>query len=234
MSGGTPYTGGFYDKTRAGAEAAARAVLPIVREIVPFRTVADIGCGTGAWLSVAAGLGAERAWGLEGTWAAGHRVTDACVEIAFADLERPIAHEARFDLAMSLEVAEHLSPGRAESFVADLCGLSSHVLFGAAIPGQGGRSHVNERPQSYWAGLFRAQGYHALDCIRPKIWNDPSVPVWYRQNTLLYSAAFEEQDGILFDIVHPRYAKLTRWSRRLGQQLGQAWFDLRRFVRRVR
>ncbi|RMD82912.1 MAG: methyltransferase domain-containing protein, partial [Lentisphaerae bacterium] len=42
---------------------------------------------------------------------------------------------ASFDLVVSLEVAEHLPPERADSFVADLCARSGYVLFSAAVPG---------------------------------------------------------------------------------------------------
>lgn len=55
----------------------------------------------------------------------------------------------RFDLAMTIEVAEHLTPVRADSFVEDLTRLSDVVLFSAAIPAQGGINHVNEQWQSY-------------------------------------------------------------------------------------
>jgi hypothetical protein len=60
------------------------------------------------------------------------------------DLESPIRLERTFDLAISMEVAEHLSPGRAPSFVDDLTGLAAVVLFSTAIPGPGGIGHINE------------------------------------------------------------------------------------------
>ena len=60
------------------------------------------------------------------------------------------------------------------------------VLFSAAIPHQGGVSHVNEQWQSYWWELFGAHGYVAVDCIRPRIFSDPRVEWWYRQNIVVY------------------------------------------------
>ncbi|MDP6884692.1 MAG: hypothetical protein QF830_11185, partial [Rhodospirillales bacterium] len=47
--------------------------------------------------------------------------------------------ECRF----SLEVAEHLPPDAAETFVATLVAHGRLVLFSAAPPGQGGLNHVN-------------------------------------------------------------------------------------------
>jgi hypothetical protein len=67
------------------------------------------------------------------------------IEFVTHNLEATLPLRERFDLAMSLEVAEHLTPGRAESFIQELCGVSDCVLFGAAIPGQGGTNHIHER-----------------------------------------------------------------------------------------
>ena len=94
----------------------------------------------------------------------------------------------RYDLAISIEVAEHIEPGNAEEFVRLLTGLSDTVLFSAAIPGQGGTGHVNEQWPEYWAALFRASGYGAMDCLRTKIWDDAQIPFWYRQNCLIFAA----------------------------------------------
>jgi hypothetical protein len=65
------------------------------------------------------------------------------------DLEQPLAQllgGERFDLAASLEVAEHLSSARADGFVEHLTRLSDRVLFSAEVPGQGGYGHRNEQP----------------------------------------------------------------------------------------
>jgi len=85
-----------------------------------------------------------------------------------------------------LEVAEHLSPLRADPFIGTLTELAPAVLFSAAIPGQGGTSHLNERWQSYWAGLFASRGYVAIDAIRPRVRGLEDIDWWYRQNTILY------------------------------------------------
>ena len=80
------------------------------------------------------------------------------------------------DLAVSLEVAEHLSEKRAPSFIDDLCTASSCVLFGAAIPEQEGVGHLNEKWPSYWTKLFEKRGYEPYDVVRPKVWGDQGVP----------------------------------------------------------
>ena len=91
----------------------------------------------------------------------------------------------RFDLAMSLEVAEHLSPKRAESFVEDLTKLSDVIMFSAAVEGQGGTHHVNEQYMPYWVEKFEKFGYAPFDLIRPEIQFCMDVPWYYRQNIIV-------------------------------------------------
>ena len=109
-----------------------------------------------------------------------------------------------FDLVQTLEVAEHLDEASADTFVDSLARHGDTILFSAAIPGQGGTHHVNEQWPSYWAEKFARAGYTAYDVIRPRIWADPQVQVWYRQNMLLFarSRVFEGAQPRL-DLVHP-------------------------------
>ena len=60
------------------------------------------------------------------------------------------------------------------------------MLFSAAVPGQGGENHVNERPLGYWRAMFRDRGYIAVDYLRPLIVNDSAIARWYRCNIMLY------------------------------------------------
>ena len=96
--------------------------------------------------------------------------------------------EERFDLAISLEVAEHLPQTHAAAFVGELTRLAPAVLFSAAIPGQGGLNHVNEQWPDYWAALFEAQGFQPIDTLRWRIWGDDQITWWYKQNLLLFAA----------------------------------------------
>jgi hypothetical protein len=83
------------------------------------------------------------------------------------------------------------------------------VLFSAAIPKQGGAGHVNERWPSYWAQLFAARGYRAIDLVRPLVWNDDRVAYFYAQNIVLYlDDSRADPDGatsvdLPMDLVHP-------------------------------
>ncbi len=183
------YDQDFFTGHAEGAEEAAALVVPLVLAMLPdLGAVVDVGCGAGHWLAAFGRGGVGDLLGLDGgETAATLAIAPACFRET--DLARPITLSRRFDLAVSLEVAEHLPPSRGESFIADLCALADIVLFSAAIPGQDGTHHINERWPSYWAGLFAAHGYGPHDVIRPRIWDDRRIPFWYRQNVFLYANA---------------------------------------------
>jgi hypothetical protein len=181
------YGSNFYDRQREGSLKSAKAILPIVFDLLKPKSVVDFGCGVGTWLATAEQLGAEHCVGLEGAWVKTQTLEVADLEVRNTDLEQQVSLKERFDLAMSLEVAEHLTPQRSDSFVADLCHASDVVLFSAATPGQDGDGHQNEQWPSYWAERFIRLGYIPLDIIRPIARSDQSIEVWYRTNVILYA-----------------------------------------------
>jgi SAM-dependent methyltransferase len=188
---------------------AADLILDIVLRRYPAASILDVGCGLGTWLKIARQRGVADTFGIEGPWVSPNLETAPAVQIA--DLEHPFDLGRRFDLVISLEVGEHLSAAAAEIFVASLTRHAPVVLFSAAVPGQGGHHHVNERFLSYWNAMFEARGYRALDVIRGSIWNDRGVFWWLRQNVVLFAAAealerhpaLGEPAGAPLSIVHP-------------------------------
>jgi SAM-dependent methyltransferase len=201
------YDQGYFEWQRGGADESARAMLPVVLDLVSPSSVLDVGCGTGVWLRTASDLGVTDIFGVDG--GAGPLVIP---EESFrrVDLEQPLDLGRRFDLVICMEVAEHLEPSRAESLVRDLCRAADVVLFSAAIPGQGKPGtgeHVNEQWQSYWANLFVAAGYRTVDAIRPLIWNDDRIAFWYRENAFIAlsptSPLALEGSSTIDDVVHP-------------------------------
>jgi SAM-dependent methyltransferase len=181
------YSDSFFDYvTRINSYSATR-ITSLLASTITVRSVLDVGCGPGLWLSAWRERGARDLLGIDGAYVDRGRLRISPEEFESRDLGFPFRVDRKFDLVQSLEVAEHLPPSRAESFVADLAAHGGLVLFSAAPPGQGGENHVNERPYEYWRRLFSRLGYEVFDFIRPLVRDDTRVAPWYRYNTLLFA-----------------------------------------------
>lgn len=222
----------FYNQRRQATLPAARRILGILAEQWQWTSAVDFGCGTGTWLSVAREFGAQRVRGYEGAWLKQEWQDDPAMDIRRVNLDRSIDDIGQYDLAISLEVAEHLRAERAASFVAQLCSAAPLVLFSAAIPGQGGDGHIHERWQDYWAGLFELHGYSTHDCIRRQIWDDTSIPYWYRQNCLAFVRGSWAQSSEPLNLVHPEQF-LELQNRRENPSLQDLARGLHRWIRRI-
>ena len=221
-----------YDFTRdadllEAYSGSAPRVAPKILNIHPARSVIDVGCNIGVWLRAFLDHGVERVLGIDGDYVDMAKLLVDPALFLRRDLNQPVGDIGLFDLAISLEVGEHLKPGRAKGFVGDLCQLADVVLYGAAVPFQGGELHVNEQWQSYWAQLFADNGYVAYDVLRRAIWAQPNVAYWYKQNAIFYvkagSAAHErfrtrygEPSDTMFDVVHPELFRGKVWRLKNG------------------
>lgn len=154
-------------------------------------SVVDVGCGRGAWLKAFHEKGVARVVGVDGPWNRQDLMIDQKIEFKGADLNDPAAvlGAEQFDLAMSLEVFEHLEPANSGKLADCFTGLAPVLMFGAAFPHQGGQNHINEQPHSFWAKLFVDRGFEVFDYFRPKFWGDETVSYYYQQNTYLYVKA---------------------------------------------
>jgi SAM-dependent methyltransferase len=205
----------YHAEHRPGALASARVMVPHVMRLVEPRSVVDVGCGLGAWLAVFGEHGVSERLGVDGPDVPPDELMIPASSFLASDLSRPMRLQRTFDLALSLEVAEHLPAGSAAAFVESLGELSPVVVFSAAIPLQGGTGHVNERWQTYWAGLFADRGFDAVDALRPIVWDDQRIEWWYRQNTIVYvkrqrlagypllAEARARAGDRMLDLVHP-------------------------------
>lgn len=165
---------------------SAQCILPRLLEFTSAESIIDVGCGTGTWLSVCRELGIEDVWGIDGPWVRDEDISFPRERFQQIDLSCPFQLSRTFDLAISLEVGEHLPPESAYPFVCSLTRLAPVVVFSAAIPGQRGTDHLNEQWPAYWARLFAQEGYVVVDALRREIWEREDVAPWYKQNTMIY------------------------------------------------
>lgn len=223
-----PYTEGFYKDHQEGSRRSAKEIIPLVLQLLQPKSVIDVGCGVGTWLSVFKAVGVEDICGVDGDHIERNTLEIPEEQFLSFDLKKPFRLDRHFDLVVSLEVAEHLPSECAELFVDSLIGLGPVILFSAAIPFQGGTHHVNEQWPDYWATHFQEKGYVVVDCIRKKIWQNDQVEWWYAQNMLIFAKRnyveghpfleqeFENTHTSQLSLVHPRkYLGALDWMQKL-------------------
>lgn len=188
---------------------AAEVIVPLLLNFTKPKSVVDVGCGTGTWLKVFAKYIGDDYLGVDGNYVDRNLLMIPENKFRTHDLRTPLTLNKKFDLVVSLEVAEHLPEENADIFVNTLAALGDNILFSAAIPGQGGQNHLNEQWPEYWLKKFKQYNFKCFDIIRPLVWDNPNVDLWYKQNILLFSRSKSEFETLLippsnnFSIVHP-------------------------------
>ena len=236
----------YYAGHSTGSYESALVVLPIVFEQLGMpASILDVGCGVGTWLKAAQDLlGNVETLGVDhpqpnrsssppGSSKRGAKLGAPPLLIAEheflgADLSQPLDLGRKFDLVLSLEVAEHLEAKFAGQFVQNLVRHGDAVVFSAAIPGQGGRYHLNERFPAYWIEQFATAGFTCYDTLRPRLWLREDLEFWYQQNLLIFGRAPNERLAALPSyrgepLVHPYLIK---------QRLNRGWAQLTKPLRR--
>ncbi len=221
------------DAVRAGSIASARAVWPLIIAELPIGepgSVLDVGAGEGHWLDAAVRIGMSDCLGVDlmplGYQTTGESQSEGVTlwhwnaedgvplptRFEASGLDQAAAGE-KWDVALCLETAEHVSPGAGDWLVAELCRVARAVVWSAAIPGQGGDGHVNEQWPSYWQERFWAHGWTLFDPFREALWSRGDVEPWYAQNTLLAVPVADAPHGIFTvrHLVHP-----TTWAHYRG------------------
>lgn len=190
----------FYNQIDEGALRSANIIIPqLIEQFVHPLTVIDIGCGTGAWLKVFKEHGAQ-IHGVDFS-GDGHQLIDES-EFEQWDLTKHFIPDHKYDLAISLEVAEHLDEEYADVFVNNVARCSDNILWSAAVPGQRGLHHVNEQFPSYWIPKFERLGYKVNGDFRLQFWYNEEVENWYRQNVLLFTKMDFDWNNPVRDLIH--------------------------------
>jgi len=186
---------------------AAEQVLPVLFSIFKPKSILDVGCGLGNWIEVAKKMGIEEVVGVDGSYVNRTLLKIDDKEFIEKDLAKPFDLNKNFDLAICLEVAEHLPETSADAMIQSIVAHADVVIFSAAIPGQGGQNHINEQWPTYWQEIFQKYDYDMIDYFRPKIWNNTKIEFWYRQNIFLVvkkgHALSDQGSKEIVSLVHP-------------------------------
>lgn len=245
------YNKEFYKDQQDGSYSSALNIIPLLFEIYKPNSVLDLGCGVGTWLRVFRDqYQVSTILGVDGSYVDTGMLKIDGTEFSSQDLTKYYKAPHKFDLAISMEVAEHLPESSADDFVRSLTDASDIVLFSAALPGQIGTYHINEQYPEYWAKKFMSRGFIPVDCIRKRVWHNEKVEWWYKQNAILYikseryETSFKEQlakhramtDPEFLTRIHPdmlqyfvgKFFQLQSFSGFIGNKL----YPLKKFLRR--
>ena len=145
----TYHPGIFYSFHRAACRNAPGFADAILREFPHINSIADIGCGSGAFAAEFLRRG-MRTVACERSPRGRRYAAKQGLDCQFFDLALPDIKVSGLpvDLAISLEVAEHIPASLADAFVDFIANASGTIALTAAHPGQGGQGHINEQPQS--------------------------------------------------------------------------------------
>ncbi|OGS12357.1 MAG: hypothetical protein A2234_07800 [Elusimicrobia bacterium RIFOXYA2_FULL_58_8] len=168
------------------------------------RRLADLGCGCGVYSSLFAVKGTE-VLAIDGvTPPAEHSYP---VNLQVQDLTEPFENTwGSFDMALCLEVAEHIPPVDLEVFLKNITAFSDTLLLSAAPPNQGGHHHVNEQPRRYWVRKLKEfsfaydRGATGLLCEKLKKHGLPNM--WMGLHICVYRRAKDPRalsHGLPFD-----------------------------------
>ncbi len=162
-------------------------IVPMLYEIIQPKNVIDIGCGVGTFLYAFKKIGVNEVMGLDGDWVnkkllAKYLEPD---EFKSINLSEFVDVKKKYDLAICLEVAEHIAEEYSDNLVKTLVNASDVIIFSAASPYQQGQHHINEQWPDYWINKFLKHDFHFLDILRSAFWNNSEVDFWYKQNMFL-------------------------------------------------
>ncbi|MCC7446527.1 MAG: methyltransferase domain-containing protein [Anaerolineae bacterium] len=232
-----PYGEKFFARQKQRSLPSAQEIVRVLLDLLRPTSVIDVGCGVGTWLSVFCTHGVKDIYGVDGSYVNKQHLLIPPERFVEADLRHPFSFNRQFDLVLALEIAEHLPPESADAFVSSLTQLGQVIYFSAAVPYQGGTSHLNEQWQDFWAQRFQQKGYLPIDYIRKAVWQNDKISFWYAQGGLLYverhyleahhdlKKKYEETNLSQLSIVHPKMITTmgaTAMIKRLPDAVGAA------------
>ena len=163
------YGDDFFKDNISDSMPMAKWLAPRIVAELKCKSILDIGCATGHWLSQFKKEGLQ-IFGLEGSDAAFKNLLVDQSVVEHFDLRKKHTEKYNVDLVLSIEVAEHIEPAFTPNYV-DV--LTSHgannIIMTAAPPGQGGQGHVNEQPKEYWIERLENTGYERDKGLENKI-----------------------------------------------------------------
>jgi SAM-dependent methyltransferase len=153
------YDDDFYARNQEEGLKLAEWFVPLLKETFKFSSFIDVGCGTGHYLLYCQKMGVSDVFGIEGSPFAFKHLLVANNLVVKHDLRNVYQFERRWDIAISIEVAEHIDLVDTDNYIRILCDAADVVVITAAPLGQGGTRHINEHSLEWWSNKFSRCGY---------------------------------------------------------------------------
>ncbi|NJM37001.1 MAG: methyltransferase domain-containing protein [Akkermansiaceae bacterium] len=204
-----------YDyKINGHAESSGSEILNAIFKNSLPSSLLDFGCGPGTWLKAAKEMGVSDLLGIDGTDAIKFANPNLIQFFYHADITKPVNLKRKFDVALCLEVAEHVDEYFASHLIEILTAHADVIYFSAACPDQPGQHHVNCQWPSYWQNLFNQKGFDCYDELRWQIWDNTQIEPWYRQNIFMARKAdkIAGKEKRIKAAIHPELYKIMSWE----------------------
>lgn len=154
-----------FDAIEREEKCSMERVAEWIKGNVKAGDVLDVGCGPGTLVRALREKGMT-AFGIDKD----ERVSGKQFLISDDILSLNGRHVA--ELVLCIEVAEHVDPQCADELVRQVVGCvrnGGRLFWSAAVPGQGGVSHVNCQPKEYWRKKLEAAGLRSDEDTRSKL-----------------------------------------------------------------
>ena len=184
----------FYEKTlRSDRQESYKTIVNYIMNNTKsdLSSVVDYGCGVGWFLYYFKKTGIDDVMGVEPNQEV-VSVLDVSIkdDIKFLDLTTPLYFDRVFDIAMNIEVAEHIDEKYADLVVENITRHTGLLIFSAATPGQGGYGHINEQPFEYWEDkLSKVNFYCDSESTKHfrKYLKENKAKSWYVNNMSIFN-----------------------------------------------
>jgi SAM-dependent methyltransferase len=154
----------------------------IATELAPSSAL-DIGCGPGTYVRALRDCGVA---------ATGIDTDKRVVGQPHLQQQSLFELEQQAELALCLEVAEHIPAEQSEAVVQSVANAirpTGRLIWSAAQPGQGGTGHINCQPKDYWATQLQAAGLERDTATEERLLayiENGYHMGWFRQNAMVF------------------------------------------------
>jgi len=161
-------------------EPLCNSIISLVKNYA--KTIIDIGCGNGAYTNHFIKNGFECS-GFDGNPFTPELTNNTCQIKDFSQF----VDVGKFDVVLSLEVAEHIPNKHEQIFIDNLCRVAkNNIIMSWAVEGQGGIGHINCKNNDYVINEFKKRGY-TYNVESSNFLRENSTVSWFKDTIMVFN-----------------------------------------------